>query len=211
MNRETKDVIKKNVATGASTATGATAGVVIGAALSPEEAEAGEISSTEHSHHHPVDSDSNHTSKQESSNQEEVKPEAAKPEPTKAEAPSPEVSKPEANDAAITTQPETPADEVEVIGYDRITNEEGNSMEIAVINVNGNEVGVIDVNLDGQADAIVCDVNGNGMIDEGEIQSVEGAGIAMQPFADAAGYNPQFAQNDLPDYVNDADVDTYMA
>ena len=33
----------------------------------------------------------------------------------------------------------------------------------------------------------------------------------MQPLQDAAGFDPLFAQNDLPDYVNDADVDSFMA
>jgi len=84
-------------------------------------------------------------------------------------------------------------------------------MDIAVLNVNGNEVGVIDANLDGEADAMMCDLNQNGVIEQGEIEIVQGQGIAMQPLADAAGFNPQFAQNDLPDYVNDADVHTYMA
>ena len=57
----------------------------------------------------------------------------------------------------------------------------------------------------------ICDANQNGVIEEGEMQIVQGEGIAMQPFADAAGFNPQYTQNDLPDYVNDADVGTYMA
>ena len=92
-----------------------------------------------------------------------------------------------------------------------MTNEDGSQMDIAVLNVNGNEVGVIDANLDGEADALVCDINQNGVIEDGEMEIVQGQGIAMQPLADAAGFNPQFAQNDLPDYVNDADVDTYMA
>lgn len=123
-------------------------------------------------------------------------PEPVKPEPTKPEPVTPEPPK---------------TDDVEVVGYDRVTNEDGSQMDIAVLNVNGNEVGIIDANLDGEADALVCDLNQNGVIEEGEIEIVQGQGIAMQPFADAAGFNPQFAQNDLPDYVNDADVDTYMA
>ena len=61
------------------------------------------------------------------------------------------------------------------------------------------------------ADVIVADLNNNGQIDTGEVENVTGAGISMQPFQDAAGFNPQYAQNDLPDYVNDADVDNYMA
>ncbi len=40
---------------------------------------------------------------------------------------------------------------------------------------------------------------------------VQGAGLEMQPLQDAAGFDPLFAQNDLPDYVDNADVGTYMA
>lgn len=101
--------------------------------------------------------------------------------------------------------------EIEVLGYDRVVNEDGSLSDIAVVNVNGNEVGVIDIDLDGKADALVCDINQNGIIEDDEVEFVQGQGVDMQPFADAAGFNELFAQNDLPDYVNDADVDTYMA
>jgi len=189
MKDETKDQVKKNVATGASTAAGATVGVVIGAALSPEEAAAQEMPTPD-----PAPQPA-------TGPKPTPKPEPSKPEPEKTE---PQKHEP-------TLQPEKPTDEVEVIGYDRVTNEDGSQMDVAVLNVNGNEVGVVDVTLNGEADAIICDANQNGVIEEGEMQIVQGEGIAMQPFADAAGFNPQYAHNDLPDYVNDADVDTYMA
>lgn len=197
MNNETKNEVKKNVATGASTAAGATAGVVIGAAITPNTAEAAEV----------------------------VTPEPA-PQPTPAPKPthqssSTTVQTHDHNQTTQTPQTETPTtttssqeptnNDIEVLSYDRVTNEDGSQMDIAVLNVNGNEVGVIDANLDGEADALMCDLNQNGVIEEGEIEIVQGQGIAMQPLANAAGFNPQFAQNDLPDYVNDADVDTYMA
>ena len=104
-----------------------------------------------------------------------------------------------------------PDPEVEVLSYDRVTNDDGSQMDVAVLNVNGNEVGVIDATLNGEADALVFDANQNGVIEDGEIENVQGQGISMLPLQDAAGFDPQFAQNDLPDYVNDADVDTYMA
>ena len=200
MNNETKNEVKKNVATGASTAAGATAGVVIGAAITPNSAEGAEV---------------------------------VKPDPTPQPAPAPKPTNQSTSTAAHTQAPthtsQTPQTEtstntgaqtpppgqenndIEVLSYDRVTNEDGSQMDIAVLNVNGNEVGVIDANLDGEADALMCDLNQNGVIEQGEIEIVQGQGIAMQPLADAAGFNPQFAQNDLPDYVNDADVDTYMA
>ena len=187
MNNKIKNEVKKNVATSVSTTAGATAGVMIGTVLSPEEAHAGEISTSE-----PTLQPN--PSPKPASQSNPVKPEPITPAPTKPD-----------------TQTPQPESEIEVVGYDRVTNEDGNQMDIAVLNVNGNEVGVIDANLDGEADALVCDINQNGVIEEGEIEIIQNQGIAMQPFQDAAGFNPQYAQNNLPDYVNDADVDTYMA
>lgn len=200
MNNETKNEVKKNVATGASTAAGATAGVVIGAAIAPEKAEAQEVPV------HDINTKPEATHKPEAF-KPEAKPEAVKPEAIKPEEPvKPEVVKPEEP-----VKPENPAGEVEVLGYDRVTDEYGNTMDIAVVNANGNEIGILDVNLDGQADALVCDINQNGVLEQGEIEIIEGQGMSMHPFAEAAGFNVEFAQNNLPDYCNDANVDNYMA
>lgn len=202
MNNKTHNEVKKNVATGASTAAGATVGVVIGTAVTPNSAEAAEVEV------------SNETPQPTPTPQPQ--PEPIKPEPQ----PAPQTdSKPEKPIAPKPTpvEPEPkpvnpdPDPEVEVVSYDRVTNDDGSQMDVAVLNVNGNEVGVIDANLDGEADALVRDANQNGVIEDGEVENVQGQGISMQPFQDAAGFDPQFAQNDLPDYVNDADVDTYMA
>lgn len=186
MNNETKNEVKKHVATGASTAVGATAGVIIGSIVTPGSAAAAEVVTPEPGQ---VQVEQVHVVP------ETVEP--AKPEPAKQE--------------PGTSGTATPEPEVEVVGYDRIANEDGSQMDVAVLNVNGHEVGVIDTNLDGAADVLVCDVNQNGVIEQGEMQLVQGQDIAMQPLQDAAGFSPQFAQNNLPDYVNDADVDTYMA
>lgn len=200
MNNKTQNEVKKNVATGASTAAGATVGVVIGTAVTPNSAEAAEVEV------------SNETPQPTPTLQPQ--PEPTKPQP----APQPDSKLENPVDSKPTpVEPEPkpvnpdPEPEVEVVSYDRVTNDDGSQMDVAVLNVNGNEVGVIDANLDGEADALVCDANQNGAIEDGEIENVQGQGISMQPLQDAAGFDPQFAQNDLPDYVNDADVDTYMA
>lgn len=183
MKNETKNEVKKNVATGASTAAGAVAGVFAGSALTPETAQAQETPTP------------NPTPTPKPEPQPEPKPEPPTPEPPTPEPPTPE--------------PTTP--EVEVLSYDRVTNDDGSQMDIAVVSVDGNEVGVLDVDIDGEADVLMCDLNGNGVIEDNEVQYVSGEGIAMQDFQDGAGFNPLYAENDLPDYVNDADVDTYMA
>lgn len=200
MNNKTQNEVKKNVATGASTAAGATVGVVIGTAVTPNSAEAAEVEV------------SNETPQPTPTPQPQ--PEPTKPQP--APQPDSKLEKPvDSKPTPVEPEPKPvnpdPEPEVEVVSYDRVTNDDGSQMDVAVLNVNGNEVGVIDANLDGEADALVCDANQNGAIEDGEIENVQGQGISMQPLQDAAGFDPQFAQNDLPDYVNDADVDTYMA
>lgn len=127
-------------------------------------------------------------------------------------------------------------EEVEVVDYHRIMNEDGQEIDIANVIVNGNEVKVIDVNLDGYADMLAHDVNHNGIIEVSEIQDIEHTGVSMEPLQEAAGFDPYLyslngiqpdpdlpeyhnmmiyddplAQDDLPDYVNDADIDSFMA
>lgn len=200
MNNKTQNEVKKNVATGASTAAGATVGVVIGTAVTPNSAEAAEVE---------VSNETPQPTPTPQPQPEQTKPQPAPQPDSKLEKPvDPKPTPVEPEPKPVNPDPEP---EVEVVSYDRVTNDDGSQMDVAVLNVNGNEVGVIDANLDGEADALVCDANQNGAIEDGEIENVQGQGISMQPLQDAAGFDPQFAQNDLPDYVNDADVDTYMA
>lgn len=180
MNTENNNDVKKNVATGVSTAAGATAGVIIGSVYNPLTADAEEIQKPE------IPGNQNH-------------------EPQHGHEQNPPVTEPGKE------TPVTGPDEVEVVGYDRIDTQDGGQIDLAVVNYNGNEVGIIDLNLDGEADVMVCDVNNDGVIDENEVIDIHGQGLAMEPLQDAAGFSPLYAQNDLPDYVNDAEVDTYMA
>lgn len=101
--------------------------------------------------------------------------------------------------------------DVEVIGYERQTLENGEKMDLAVVQVNGQEVGLIDLDLDGQADLLMSDFDQNGQIDDHETLNIQGQGVSMVPIQEAVDFNPLLSQNDLPDYVNNADVDTYMA
>lgn len=205
MKEETKNEVKKNVATGTSTAAGVAAGMAIGSIITPETAEAAETTTAAET---PA-ADSNDV---------EVVTAAPAPQPAPASHPAPHPAPepapaPDPKPEPVNPEPPAPKPEteVEVLSYDRVTTEDGNQMDIAVVNVGGEEVGFVDVNLNGEADVMMHDANHNGEIEADEMQSVQGQGIAMQPFQDAAGYNPQFAQNDLPDYVNDADTDSYMA
>ena len=68
--------------------------------------------------------------------------------------------------------------------------------------------------MNGTADLFVVDANGNNQIDEGEITDISQENIAMQDLQQATDMN----QNNYlamggegPDYVNDANVDGYLA
>lgn len=103
---------------------------------------------------------------------------------------------------------------IEVIGYEHINTEDGTEMDLVVLSVDGAEVGVVDVDMDGRADVMLADVNGDGVIDENEIVSLEDVDIAMvdlmnaMPQSEPNGF--QYAQADQ-DYNNNANVDSFFA
>ena len=98
--------------------------------------------------------------------------------------------------------------EVEILSYETISNEDGSQMDFAVVSVQ--QMGIIDVDQDGTADLIAVDANNSGQIDEDEIFDISSEGLSMQTLQD-----DYLAQNDSsmqgPDYINDGNVDNYMA
>ena len=92
-------------------------------------------------------------------------------------------------------------------------------MDIAGVIVNGQETLVVDIDRDGIADAMVADMDNNGIITDNEVINIEEAGIRMEGLSmattQATGVNEDatlLADNDpIPDYINDADVTGYMA
>lgn len=71
-----------------------------------------------------------------------------------------------------------------------------------------NDILVVDVDRDSIFDVAISDINGNGQVDEDEILDISGAGLRV-PGA-GADTDLHTAQNDIapdmPDYMNDADV-----
>ena len=208
MKEETKKELKKNVVTGVSGVAGAAAGVVIGAAVTPEQAEAAEVeveavetpeeATASHSGASASHSSTAHVSHTSHAVTPEPEPEP-EPEPTPEPKPTP------------TPEPVDPTSEIEVLGYERVNNQDGTQSDIATVRVQDNIIGVVDADIDGKADVIVCDVNNSGTLEQDEVQNVQSENIAMQPFQQAAGFQPDLAQNDIPDYDNNANVDEYMA
>lgn len=193
--------IKDNVASGTSSAAGAAIGVVVGSVISQsvnasenqdlaEDVVMGEVVTPNH----------------------QQQSEAPIEEPASTQTTTQTQVSPEKPGDIGNTDGDTHEPEVQVMGYETVTNEDGSQMDVAVVGVDGQPVMVADLNQDGIADVIATDENQNGMLEENEIHDISDQQLAMQPFQDAANVNMghDIAQAE-PDYINDADVDEYMA
>ena len=216
MKEKKTSEVKSNVISGMSSTVGAAAGVVAGSVISsevnaaeipvtPEEEQEVEVLSSQPSrtsgsttHHNPAPTP-------------EPKPEPT-PEPTPEPEPRPEPT-PEPNPEPEPTPGPTPEPEIEVVSYETVTNEDGSQMDVAVVNAQGQAVMIADVDQNGYADVMASDLNNNGQLDNGEIVDVSDQNIAMQPLQEAAnmGGNDMIAQTNDVDYINDANVDDYIA
>ena len=204
--KKTSDV-KSNVISGMSSTVGAAVGVVAGSIISsevnaaeipaaeipvtPEEEQDVEVVSSQPSKTGGSTPSHNPTSHPTQEPATEPNP---TPEPTPASEPRPE-------------------SEIEVVSYETVTNEDGSQMDVAVVNAQGQAVMIADVDQNGLADIMASDLNYNGQLDNGEIVDVSDQNIAMQPLQDAANMNGNnmVAQTGEPDYINDANVDDYIA
>lgn len=184
--------VKANVVSGMSSATGSLAGVVIGSVVTTE------------------------------ANATETAPNEVATEPVGAEVTASVVeTEEEQNVQVISSEPgkvqvDQPIVETQerlnVLAYETVTNDDGQQMDVAVVDVEGTPVGIIDIDQDGIADVAVADLNGNGVRDEGEVEDISEMGIEMEQFHTASdeGSTP-IAQTTEVDYVNDANVDVYYA
>jgi len=60
-------------------------------------------------------------------------------------------------------------DDVRVLGYGDVTLDNGQTITVEELDVNGQRVAVIDVDQDGEADYAISDLNNNQQMDEGEV------------------------------------------
>lgn len=107
---------------------------------------------------------------------------------------------------------------VEVLGVEQIQNEDGSVSNIGVAGINGQAVYFIDVDgQDGEFDLMAVDLNNNNNLEENEITDISDQHMSVSQFqelAQASGngsgsgneVEEYYASNEnLPDYVNDAD------
>ena len=204
--KKTSDV-KSNVISGMSSTVGAAVGVVAGSIISSE-VNAAEIPAAEIPVTPEEEQDVEVVSSQPSNTGGSTPSHNPTPHPTPEPATEPNPT-PEPTPAS---EPR-PVSEIEVVSYETVTNEDGSQMDVAVVNAQGQAVMIADVDQNGLADIMASDLNYNGQLDNGEIVDVSDQNIAMQPLQDAANMNGNnmVAQTGEPDYINDANVDDYIA
>ncbi len=87
--------------------------------------------------------------------------------------------------------------------------EEQEGMTVVNAVADGNAMAIIDVDQDGMMDFVVVD-NGNGVLDDNDlIQDIQGTGLSLDQIQNQMDVQNQMAEG--PDYVNDANIDTFEA
>lgn len=212
-----QSTLKSDILTGASSAAGAMAGMMAGSALASE-VNAAEMPEKPSNHgSHSVNTNIGNASPDlgQGAGTLDTVPPVTSPDPE----PVPPVTSPNPEptpgpDPEPTPEP-LPGDpddipEVVVMDYQTVTNDDGSQMDIAVVNVDEQEVYLIDENQDGSTDVLVADVNEDGNIDGNELLNIEDEDISMSTFQDEVMEDSDVLLADN-DYVNDANVDEFMA
>lgn len=204
--KKTSDV-KSNVISGMSSTVGAAVGVVAGSIISSE-VNAAEIPAAEI----PVTPEEEQDVEVVSSQPSKTGGSTPSHNPTSHPTPQPATEPNPTPEPTPASEPR-PESEIEVVSYETVTNEDGSQIDVAVVNAQGQAVMIADVDQNGVADIMASDLNYNGQLEHGEIVDVSDQNIAMQPLQDAANMNGNnmVAQTGEPDYINDANVDDYIA
>ncbi len=204
--------LMENVATGVSAAIGATVGVVAGNTIA-QPASAAETVEVE-----PVDVDEEteevvaevvETAAQETAAQEAVQPSVIYVEHHYYHD-APAQQSQTAGQQPVDQQHDEP--QIHVVSDEVVETEDG-PMELAVVEIEGQAIAVADTNMDGEANIMVSDINQNGVIDDGEAVDVTNQHISMEQFHEPmeCGMGNEIAQADDIDFVNDANVDDFLA
>lgn len=237
MNTKKNENVKANMATAASSTLGAAIGVVGGTLLS-EEIHAAQVEdpvipedphATDDVPIVDVEAPTHNTAAQPTVaattshvTPVSVEPIAADPIPEPDPIPDPEPNpepEPDPTPGPTVIPTSTLSPDVQVLGYQTITGTDGQQMDAALVNIGGNQALIVDADLDGVADALVADVNYNGLIDNDEVMDISEHQILMSELQAAANPDPVadpdpnvMAQNTYnSDYENNANVDDYLA
>lgn len=100
--------------------------------------------------------------------------------------------------------------EIRVLGVETVQNPDGQIMNVALLESNGDQALLIDVDNNGVMDVFLHDDNFDNQIQESEVHDISGAGIALtdliQAQAEYTAGSSYLANDDMPDYLNNADM-----
>lgn len=100
--------------------------------------------------------------------------------------------------------------EIRVLGVEAVQNGYGEIMNVALVECEGDQALLIDVDNNGVMDVLLHDDNYDGEIQESEVHDISGAGLEVADLlqAQAAQEGDVFyaSNDDMPDYINDADT-----
>ena len=99
---------------------------------------------------------------------------------------------------------------VQVIAVENDVDIEGHTVDVAKVTINEEPVLFVDGNQNGEVDFAISDTNHDGQIQDNEVTDLTGQHIPM-PTVDDIDQPQQLVDNDIPDYSNDADINTYDA
>lgn len=100
---------------------------------------------------------------------------------------------------------------IKVLGVEAVVDPQGNPMTVAAIEIDNDQALLVDVDNNGIMDVIMVDENHDGQISENEIYDASEAQISTADLQHhmAASQDPGMmiaCNDDMPDYMNDADV-----
>lgn len=108
-----------------------------------------------------------------------------------------------------THQASAPEQEVTVVAVRNDVEVEGETMDMALVSVDGNTGVLIDTDQNGEVNLIAADVNQNGSMDEDEIADFSEAHIPMPSQDDVNGCMTAQMDDGMQDYSNNADTTIY--
>ena len=99
--------------------------------------------------------------------------------------------------------------EIRVLGVEAVQNDYGQIMNVALVECEGDQALLVDVDNNGSIDVLIHDDNFDGQIQETEVHDISGAGLEvadlLQAQAAQEGDVYYASCDDMPDYVNDSD------
>lgn len=99
--------------------------------------------------------------------------------------------------------------EVNVVAVEHDVDIEGHTVDVAAVTIDDQPVMLIDANQNGEVDLAIADLNQNNQIDEGEIQDVRSAHIAMPTADDVTASMAANVDDGTEDYSNNANIEVY--